>query len=155
MSYFYDKIQLGELMKVLTVKQPFATLIAEGYKEYEFHTWKTKFRGEFLIHAGKSIDKKAMERYKHLNLDYPTGCILAKANLVDCVYVDKEMVDILIKKDPLVYYGIIHKKDYKDRYHKEWDGYGFQLANVRKIKPIPVNGKLSFWEYEGEIEWNE
>ena len=40
-------------MKVLTIKQPFATLIIEGYKEYEFRTWKTKFRGEFLIHAGK------------------------------------------------------------------------------------------------------
>lgn len=147
MSYFYDKIQLGELMKVLTIKQPFATLIAEGYKEYEFRTWKTKFRGEFLIHAGKSIDKKAMERYKHLNLEYPTGSILASANLVDCVYVDEEMADILAKKDPLVYYGIIHKK--------EWDGYGFQLSNIRKIKPIFINGKLSFWEYEGEVEWNE
>lgn len=147
MSYFYDKMQLGELMKVLTIKQPFATLIAEGYKEYEFRTWKTKFRGEFLIHAGKSVDKKAMERFKHLNLDYPTGCILASVNLVDCVYVDEEMADILAKKDPLVYYGIIHKK--------EWDGYGFQLSNIRKIKPIFINGKLSFWEYEGEIEWNE
>ena len=147
MSYFYDKIQLGELMKVLTIKQPFATLIAEGYKEYEFRTWKTKFRGEFLIHAGKSIDKKAMERYKHLNLEYPTGSILASANLVDCVYVDEEMADILAKKDPLVYYGIIHKK--------EWDGHGFQLSNIRKIKPIFINGKLSFWEYEGEVEWNE
>lgn len=24
--------------------------------------WKTKYRGDILIHAGKSIDKKAMER---------------------------------------------------------------------------------------------
>ena len=30
-------------MKVLTVKQPYATLIAEGIKEYEFRTWKTKY----------------------------------------------------------------------------------------------------------------
>ena len=29
-------------MKVLTIKQPRATLIAEGYKEYEFRTWNTK-----------------------------------------------------------------------------------------------------------------
>ena len=29
-------------MKVITIKQPFASLIAEGLKEYEFRTWKTK-----------------------------------------------------------------------------------------------------------------
>ena len=29
-------------MKVITIKQPFATLIAEGLKRYEFRTWKTK-----------------------------------------------------------------------------------------------------------------
>lgn len=29
-------------MKVITIKQPWATLIAKGYKEYEFRTWKIK-----------------------------------------------------------------------------------------------------------------
>ena len=51
-------------MKVITIKQPFATLIAEGLKEYEFRTWKTSYRGEILIHAGKGVDKKAMERFR-------------------------------------------------------------------------------------------
>lgn len=32
-------------MKAITIKQPWATLIAKGYKEYEFRTWKTKYRG--------------------------------------------------------------------------------------------------------------
>lgn len=49
-------------MKAITIKQPWATLIAEGYKEYEFRTWKIKYRGDILIHAGKGIDKKTMER---------------------------------------------------------------------------------------------
>ena len=56
-------------MKVITIKQPFATLIAEGMKQYEFRTWRTKYRGELYIHAGLGVDKKAMERYKKLNLD--------------------------------------------------------------------------------------
>ena len=30
-------------MKALTLKQPYASLIAEGIKEYEFRTWKTKY----------------------------------------------------------------------------------------------------------------
>ena len=39
-------------MKVLTIKQPWATLIMQGVKRYEFRSWNTKLRGEFLIHAG-------------------------------------------------------------------------------------------------------
>ena len=60
-------------MKAITIKQPFASLIAAGIKEYEFRTWKTNYRGEILIHAGKSIDKDAMKKFDFLNLDYPTG----------------------------------------------------------------------------------
>lgn len=128
-------------MKVITIKQPFATLIAEGLKEYEFRTWRTKFRGDILIHAGKGIDKKAMERYKHLNLDYPLGKIIAKATITDCVYVDDKLKDELQVKDPLVYYGILQKDS-------DWDGYGFKLENIEKIEPIEINGKLSLWDYD-------
>ena len=32
-------------MKTITLKQPWATLVAEGIKKYEFRTWKTKYRG--------------------------------------------------------------------------------------------------------------
>lgn len=132
-------------MKVITVKQPFATLIAEGLKEYEFRTWRTKFRGDILIHAGKGIDKKAMERYKHLNLDYPSGKIIAKATITDCVYVDDKLKDELQVKDPLVYYGILQKDS-------DWDGYGFKLENIKKIEPIEINGKLSLWDYDYKDE---
>ena len=76
-------------MKVLTIKQPFASLITEGYKEYEFRTWKTKYRGDILIHAGKTVDKKAMEKFKDYNLTYPTGCIIAKVNITDCIKIDE------------------------------------------------------------------
>lgn len=131
-------------MKVITIKQPFATLIAEGLKEYEFRTWKTKYRGEILIHAGKGIDKKAMKKFEHLHLEYPSGCIIAKANLTDCIKIDEEKRKMLAKKNSLVYSGVIK--------HPEWEGYGFQLENIKKIVPIPVNGKLSLWNYEEKIE---
>lgn len=127
-------------MKVITIKQPFATLIAEGLKEYEFRTWRTKYRGEILIHAGKSIDKKAVKRFEHLNLDYPCGCIIAKANLNDCIKVDDAMREQLRVKNSLVYSGIIRKTD--------WDGFGFKLENITKIDPIYINGKLSLWDYD-------
>lgn len=126
-------------MKVITVKQPFASLIASGLKEYEFRTWKTKYRGEIYIHAGKGIDKIAMKRYEYLNLDYPSGCIIAKANITDCIYIDSNMKKILKEKDDKVYYGIIHSKK---------EEYGFKLDNIERIEPITVNGKLGIWNYE-------
>lgn len=126
-------------MKVITIKQPFATLIAEGLKEYEFRTWKTKYRGELLIHAGKGVDRKAMKKFEHLHLKYPSGCIIAKVNLTDCIPIDDLFRKTLAKKDPLVYSSIIK--------HSEWEGYGFKLENVKKIAPIFINGKLSLWDY--------
>lgn len=127
-------------MKVLTIKQPYASLIAEGLKEYEFRTWKTKYRGEILIHAGKGVDKKAMEKFKCFNLEYPSGCIIAKVNLTDCIPIDNEARNMLKEKKSIIYDHIIDNNDYK--------GYGFKLENIKKIKPIPINGKLSFWEYD-------
>ncbi len=88
----------GYCMKVITIKQPFATLIAEGIKEYEFRTWKTKYSGEILIHAGKGVNKKAMKKFEKYNLDYPSVCIIAKANLVDCVEINDEIRKMLDKK---------------------------------------------------------
>lgn len=126
-------------MKVITVKQPFATLIAEGLKRYEFRTWKTKYRGDILIHAGKAVDKKAMKKFSCLGLSYPTGCILAKAHLSDCVLVDDKLREDLKKENALVYSGVV--KDFN------WKGYGFFLDNVEKIRPIYVNGALSLWNY--------
>ena len=127
-------------MKVITIKQPYASLIAAGLKEYEFRTWKTKYRGDILIHAGKGVDKKAMKKFECYNLEYPSGCIIAKATLTDCIEInDKERL-MLKEKNSLVYSGIIK--------HKEWKGYGFKLENIEKIDYIPINGKLSLWDYD-------
>lgn len=126
-------------MKVLTIKQPFASLIASGLKEYEFRSWKTNYRGELLIHAGKSVDKEAMERFEFYHLDYPTGCIIAKARLTDCVKVDDMFRAILREKNFPIYAGTTEALD--------WDGYGFKLENVSKIKPVRINGTLGLWEY--------
>ena len=127
-------------MKTITIKQPFASLIVSGLKEYEFRTWKTSYRGEILIHAGKGIDKDAMKKFESLNLDYPTGCIIAKANLTDCVPITEAAKKELREKNFLVYSGTTE--------NQEWNGYGFKLENVETMEPILVNGMLGLWEYE-------
>ena len=126
-------------MKTLTIKQPYASLIAEGYKEYEFRSWKTSFRGEIYIHAGKTVDKEAMEYFKDYHLNCPLGCIIAKAKVIDCVKTDDEFCKKQLEKDPKVYHNLLKKKEKR---------YGFHLADVKKIKPISAKGKLSFWEYQ-------
>lgn len=127
-------------MKVITIKQPFATLIVEGIKEYEFRTWRTNYRGEILIHAGKSVDKKAMKKFEHYGFTYPRGCIIGKAFLTDCIFIDDKARKMIQNKHNLVYESIIR--------HTDWNGYGFQLEKVEKIKPIEMNGHLSLWNYD-------
>lgn len=126
-------------MKVLTIKQPWATLIMQGYKRFEFRSWQTKYRGDLLIHAGKGIDKEAMERLaKYIPKDMPKGKILGKAQLVDCVKVSPEFKEILLKEN---------KEIYAESSFKE--NYGWQLENVEVFKePISAKGKLNLWEYE-------
>lgn len=127
-------------MKVITIKQPFASLIVENIKKYEFRTWKTNYRGKILIHAGKNADKNAMKKFEKYNLDYPTGCIIGIASITDCIKVDDNFRKILKSENDFVYSNIIK--------NKEWNGYGFKLEKVSKIEPIKVRGKLSLWEYD-------
>lgn len=129
-------------MKAITIKQPFASLIAEGLKEYEFRTWKTNYRGEILIHAGKNVDAEAMKRFENFPLEYPTGCIIAKATLTDCVPVDDNFREELRGKNAQVYWGTTE--------HADWNGYGFKLENIQTIAPISISGKLGLWEYKEE-----
>jgi hypothetical protein len=127
-------------MKVITIKQPFASLIAAGIKEYEFRTWKTKYRGGILIHAGRGIDKKAMKKFEFYNLDYPSGCIIAKAKLTDCIKIGSKEREMLQKKNPAVYSSIVK--------YSGWDGYGFKLENIEKIPPVYIKGNLGLWDYD-------
>ena len=41
-------------MKAISIKQPWASLIAHGIKDIENRTWRTNYRGRVLIHAGAS-----------------------------------------------------------------------------------------------------
>ena len=130
-------------MKVLTIKQPYASLIAYGKKKYEFRSWKTKYRGEILIHASKRSDKKAMKEFSLYDLDYPEGCIIAKAEISDVIKIDDEFRKVLEKENYLVYNHIIKSKTD--------DEYAFKIENVQLIEPIYINGKLGLWNYESEV----
>lgn len=122
-------------MKVITLKQPWATLVAEGLKKYEFRSWKYSYRGEILIHAGKGVDKEAMKKFEHLNLNYPRSRIIAKVKILDCVKLDKEINENIIRENELVY-G--HKYDRT--------GYAWKLEVIEKIDDDKaISGKQGIW----------
>lgn len=124
-------------MKIITIKQPWATLIREGIKKYEFRSWKTNYRGEVYIHAGKGIDKQAMKRFEHLQLDYPTSRIIAKATIVDCIGLTPELSNEINRQNEMVY-------DTKER-----SGYAWKLADIKKLDlDKEIKGKLGLWNLE-------
>jgi len=59
--------------KVLSIRQPYATLICYGIKKAENRTWKTDYRGKLLIHASGDnmsfFDTKSMPQ-KFMNTWY-------------------------------------------------------------------------------------
>ena len=125
-------------MKVLTIKEPWASLIVNGYKKYEFRSWKTKYRGKILIHAGMSVEKNARERFKEYNLEYYKGAIIGEAIITDCILVDVKFNEELIKINPLVYATNNHTGIY-----------AWKLENIKKYdKHIYIKGKLGLWNYE-------
>ena len=81
-------------MKAISIRQPWAWLIVNGYKDVENRTWSTKHRGPILIHAGKTLDPYFDEIRQDVlaqRVEFPDakhierGGIVGQANLVDCV----------------------------------------------------------------------
>src|SRR5574344_2781485 len=99
-------------MKVLTIKEPWATLIVDGYKKYEFRSWKTNYRGKILIHAGMSLEKDMLERFDNYNLKCSSGAIIGEANLTDCILVDEQFNKELKNINPVVYGKSNHTETY-------------------------------------------
>lgn len=118
-------------MKVLSLKQPFAELILQGRKRIELRKWNTSFRGEFLIHASKSVDADAMKRFGFDSL--PLGRIVGKATLVDVKH-------YLTEEEHRADQGL-HLAS------STWGTHGFILENAQRIEPIEARGKLGFWEF--------
>lgn len=129
-------------MKVLSLTEPYATLIRLGKKKIETRSFKTNYRGELYIHASSTKIPKEWKNNKELmNLVKDSvlnfGYIILKCKLVDCVYMDEEFLD-KIKKDKLEYLV----GDYKP------GRYAWILDDIQVLdRPIFAKGKLGIWNY--------
>lgn len=131
-------------MKALSIKQPWASLIAHGIKDIENRTWKTNYRGRIHIHASgspsnepyqiftyeqwkeielKNFDPEMFESYKNLSR------IIGSVIITDCV--------------------INHPSIWAEKAEGQKPIYNWVLSDpVLYEKPIiNVKGKLSLWEF--------
>ena len=76
----------------MSITQPWAWLIAHGYKDVENRKWSTDYRGPLLIHASRGwnqvgfefiieqMDEWVPEKEKHV-----FGALVGIVDLIDCV----------------------------------------------------------------------
>ena len=81
-------------MKVIVIRQPWAWLIVNGFKDIENRTWHTRYRGALLIQASANLPtKRKLEEYRtlarkrgaELPEEFETGGIVGMVQLEDCV----------------------------------------------------------------------
>jgi hypothetical protein len=148
-------------MKALSIKQPWASLIAHGIKDIENRTWKTNFRGRIYIHAsglyakgGFSLinsDQRVLanmyESWKPLYLDdLPTSAIIGEVDIIDCVI---NHPSIWAEKSEGFWNPIKGKWISRSK-----PTYNWVLANpiLYKNPILNVKGKLSFWEPDIDLQ---
>ena len=129
-------------MKVLSLMEPWGSLIKEKIKYIETRSWKTNYRGELYIHTSLKKSPKKDERIQSLvNLlqdkDIKYGYIIAKCNLLDCIYMDESFVNKIKNENPIEFmcgeYAV--------------GRYAWILQDIEMIKPIEAKGHLGLWEY--------
>ncbi len=146
-------------MKIITLWQPWATLIALGYKKYETRHRGTKYRGRLAIHAAKrpvkdkelaaisydSIGHINWEKIK--NIEYPLGAIVAVSNLVDCHIMTNSM---RLTHESCIAINSITPLE-KSMGFWEPGRFAWELDEVKKIEPIPCRGSQGLWNLPQEI----
>lgn len=145
------------MAKVLTVKNPWALLIAQGIKDIENRTWKTNFRGRVLIHAAQGLTKGRLDNFLPITYIKPLSYkeryelteksestrqqILCSVEIVDCVMNHPSIWAEKGKAFNLNGYG--HSENYKPIWN-------WVLANPRpepNYAGLKIKGSLSFWEF--------
>jgi hypothetical protein len=77
-------------VKIISIRQPWASLIAHGIKDIENRTWRTAYRGPLFVHASLKVDCSIADVRRSLGIELPDlpvliGGIVGMTNVVDCV----------------------------------------------------------------------
>lgn len=129
-------------MKALSIRQPWASLLALGIKDIENRSWGTRYRGKVLIHAGKGMLKSDIEAAQQICLSqgipFPPIETFERGGIVGIM----EITDSVTKSDSPWFFG----------------PNGFTVKNQRSCKLHPFTGRLSFFETDLEpkdLKWRK
>lgn len=139
-------------MKLVSLTQPWAALVAEGFKRFETRSWHTTYRGPLAIHATRGqADPDMMD---HLRRFYPEvlsrletvgerGVILATCTLAACHRMLRRDLDVQVPGTlltpetlPLPLAGLTQMEvDFGD-----WrvGRCALDLRDVRRVTPYPI-----------------
>jgi hypothetical protein len=165
-------------MKVLTLTQPWATLVAIGAKRIETRSWSTSYRGPLAIHAAKGYPQearaitisnypiaKALHNAGLVKLkDLPLGAIVATCELVKVVEISQFIRQQLFSFETADYDGTrcqltgpelmctIPPDEPELSFGDYTPGrYAWLLDNVQALEtPIPAKGALGLWNFDLE-----
>lgn len=140
-------------MKALSVKNPFATLTANGIKKIEVRSYNTYYRGPLLICASAKPEYNLSKYYKDPYFAYELqdkidkwdrgpvdGKAVCVVDLVACFPLkDFNDKDACLQKIAL-------DENFPDKKY-----YGWHLDNVRLIEPFEVKGQLGFFNVPDEL----
>jgi len=157
-------------MKALSLRQPWASLMAFGEKEIETRGWRLSYRGPLVICATATIPRNVREWFK-LARQEPTGpafddwkrivCALARHGIPDlrdlplgaalCIVnvVDCQPTLNVFQEHPGR--SSLDEKAFGDYSDGRW---AFVTENLRTFpKPIPCKGKHGLWDFNcGPLE---
>lgn len=125
-------------LKALSINQPWAWCITLGFKGVENRDWDTRFRGWFLIHAGKRFDADGhdwiREEFPHIPLP-------------DRALFEREMMGGIVGKARLVNSIHISQKHLMTDWDRPWffGQYGFVLDSASPAPLVPCKGALGFF----------
>jgi len=113
----------------LSIRQPWAFLIASGVKDIENRKWKTPFRGRFLIHASLGMTRleydETAEFAETQGIIVPEFDDLARGGIIG----EAEITDCVRESDSPWFFG----------------PYGFVIRNAKPMRMVPCKGRLGFF----------
>lgn len=154
-------------MKALTLKQPWATLVAIGAKRIETRSWQTSYRGRLAIHAAKGFPKwarlfttgpvcyeavkslypwrEAFGRVNSAGEAYPLGVVLATCRLVDVV-----PTEVVACRHNVFSVSLTPISAQEEAFGDYSPGhFAWILEDIKPLlEPIPAKGALSLWEWD-------
>lgn len=155
-------------MKVLTLHQPWASLIAWGIKTIETRPWQTSYRGDLAIHAARAFQPYAQDvclrqgairlallerarmtglRARHGATWHLSRAMLDKMLPRGVIVATSSLVDVIRTEE--IFIGGRALRTYEAELpfgNYAPKRFAWMLGDVRAVHPVPATGQQGLWE---------